>query len=65
MCWKEQGGLAILTFYALLQSNLFDCAWEMLGTVYCAAVQPPKNVIPFFLESIKIRQWLIYISFNF
>ena len=26
MCWKEKGGQAILTFRALLQSNLFDAA---------------------------------------
>jgi len=47
MCWKEQGGQAILTFRALLQSNLFDRAWEKLSEVYCAEVLLPKNVVAF------------------
>jgi len=38
---------AILTFRALLQSNLFDRGWKMLSAVYCTEVQPPKNIIVF------------------
>lgn len=47
MCWKDEGGQAILTFRALLQSGLFDCAWVKLSDVYHAQVQLPKNVIAF------------------
>jgi hypothetical protein len=47
MCWKEQGGQAILTFRALLQSELFDTAWEMLNKKYIFDVKLPGNVIPF------------------
>lgn len=47
MSWKEAGGQAILTFRALLQSDLFDLAWEKLSETYCAEVQLPKNVIAF------------------
>ncbi len=47
MCWKESGGQAILTFRALLQSDLFDAAWGMLNKEYSSDVKLPKNVIPF------------------
>ena len=47
MCWKEQGGQAILTFRALLQSELFDTAWEMLNKKYIFDVKSPGNIIPF------------------
>jgi len=47
MCWKEQGGQAILTFRALLQSNLFDSAWEMLSAVYYTEIKRPKNIVMF------------------
>ncbi len=47
MSWKEEGGQAILTFRALLQSDLFDTAWEKLSDVYCTQVQLPKNVVAF------------------
>ncbi|MCF6298695.1 MAG: hypothetical protein L3J01_02335 [Thiomicrorhabdus sp.] len=45
MCWKEHGGQSVLTFRALLQSNLFDSAWKILSAVYCAEVKFPNNVI--------------------
>jgi len=47
MCWKEEGGQAILTFRALLQNNLFDIGWKKLSEVYCAEVKLPKNVVAF------------------
>ncbi len=47
MCWKENGGQAILTFRALLQSELFDKAWELLNKEYISDIKFPKNVIPF------------------
>ena len=47
MCWKEQGGQAILTFRALLQSELFDTTWEMLNKKYISDVKLPENGIPF------------------
>ena len=47
MCWKENGGQAILTFRALLQSELFDVAWELLNKKYISEIKLPENVIPF------------------
>ena len=47
MCWKENGGQAILTFRALLQSHLFDMAWGMLSKTYFSEIKLPNNVIPF------------------
>lgn len=47
MSWKPEGGQAILTFRGLLQSELFDEAWEVLSEEYCEEVKLPKNVIPF------------------
>ena len=47
MCWKEEGGQAILTFRALLLSRLFDIGWEKLSEGYCADIQLPKNVVAF------------------
>lgn len=47
MSWKEAGGQAILTFRALLQSNLFDAAWDKLNEIYYKDVQLPKNVVAF------------------
>jgi len=63
MCWKEQGGQATLTFRALLQSNLFDSAWEMLGAVYYTEIKRPKNIVMFPGKHKKNRQWLIYTPF--
>ncbi len=56
MCWKENGGQAILTFRALLQSELFDTAWEMLNKIYIGEVKLPDNVIIFPRKSGRIRQ---------
>ena len=47
MSWKEKGGQAILTFRALLQSNLFDVGWKALSAEYCKEVKLPKNVVAF------------------
>ncbi len=47
MCWKENGGQAILTFRALLQSELFDTAWELLNKEYLSEIKLPENVISF------------------
>ncbi len=47
MSWGEEGGQAILTFRALLQSDLFDHAWKKLSEVYCTQVKLPKNVVAF------------------
>lgn len=47
MCWKGNGGQAILTFRALLQSELFDVAWALLNKEYISKVKLPENVISF------------------
>ena len=36
MRWGEQGGQAILSFRALVQSNRFERAWTLLAHTYKA-----------------------------
>jgi len=50
MRWGEQGGQAILTFRALVQSNRFERAWTLLAHTYKAEVTTLDNVVP-------IRSW--------
>lgn len=45
MRWREAGGQAILTFRALVQSDRFESAWELLKAVYVNDVRVPENVI--------------------
>ncbi len=51
MRWGDDGGQAILTFRALVQSNRFDRAWNKLAFTYKSDVAIPDNVVP-------IRNWL-------
>ena len=48
--WGEQGGQAILSFRALVQSNHFERAWTLLAHTYKAEVTTLDNVVP-------IRSW--------
>ena len=50
MRWGEQGGQAILSFRALVQSNRFERAWSLLAHTYKAEVTTLDNVVP-------IRNW--------
>jgi hypothetical protein len=50
MRWGEQGGQAILTFRALVQSNRFERAWNLLATKFKAEVATLDNVV-------AIRSW--------
>ena len=50
MRWGEQGGQAILTFRALVQSNRFERSWNLLASTYKAEVTILDNVVP-------IRTW--------
>ena len=50
MRWGEQGGQAILSFRALVQSNRFERAWTLLAQTYKAEVTALDNVVP-------IRSW--------
>ena len=50
MRWGEQGGQAILSFRALVQSNRFERAWTLLAHTYKAGVTTLDNVVP-------IRSW--------
>jgi hypothetical protein len=50
MRWGEQGGQAILTFRALVQSNRFERAWNLLASIYKTEVVTLENVVP-------IRTW--------
>jgi hypothetical protein len=45
MRWKHEGGQAILTFRALVQSERFDRAWALLAATYKAEVTLLDNVI--------------------
>lgn len=56
MAWQTPGGQAILTFRALLHSNLFEQGWEKLSTVYRGKIDMPINVVPFRKISIENRQ---------
>ncbi|MGQ0591214.1 MAG: hypothetical protein ACT4QB_00820 [Gammaproteobacteria bacterium] len=43
--WRHAGGQAILSLRALIQSQRFDQAWEMLSQTYRAEITPPDNVV--------------------
>ena len=45
MRWRNEGGQAILTFRALVQSERFEHAWLMLSDTYCKDVELPDNVV--------------------
>ena len=45
MCWGMDGGQSIMTFRSLLQSQLFDEAWEMLRKKYKTEMTLPNNVV--------------------
>ena len=47
MRWRQQGGQAILTWRALLQSQRFAPAWELVAQTYKKAVTLPEKVIAF------------------
>jgi hypothetical protein len=47
MRWRHEGGQAILTFRALVQSERFERAWKLLSRTYHGAVTLPENVVPF------------------
>lgn len=47
MCWKMQGGQAILTFRGLLLSQLFDEGWDLLKATYQQDIPLLENVILF------------------
>ena len=55
MRWGEQGGQAILSFRALVQSNRFERAWTLLANTYKAEVTTLDNVVP-------IRSWQCSVS---
>ena len=43
MRWGEQGGQAILSFRALVQSNRFERAWTLLAHTYKAEVTDSRQ----------------------
>ena len=45
--WTINGGQAILTFRALVQSDRFDAAWTLVVADYRKEVSFPTNVVPF------------------
>ena len=47
MRWRHDGGQAILTLRALVQSERFDPAWTMLSQTYRQEVTVPDNVVAF------------------
>lgn len=47
MAWRHDGGQAILTLRAFIQSKRFDDAWNLLAAGYKGLVALPDNVIPF------------------
>jgi len=47
MRWRHEGGQAILTLRALVQSHRFEHAWSLLAATYRADVSLPDNVAEF------------------
>lgn len=47
MRWRHDGGQAILTLRALVQSERFDPAWTLLSQTYRQEVTVPDNVVAF------------------
>ena len=47
MRWRHDGGQAILTLRALVQSERFDPAWTMLSKTYRQEVTVPDNIVAF------------------
>jgi len=47
MRWRHDGGQAVLTLRALVQSERFDSAWTMLSQTYRQQVTVPDNVVAF------------------
>ena len=47
MAWREEGGQAILTLRALIQSDRFAAAWKLIIDGYKREIAVPENVIPF------------------
>jgi hypothetical protein len=45
MRWRHAGGQAILTLRALVQSNRFEHAWNLLSATYQTSVSIPDNVV--------------------
>ena len=46
MRWKTEGGQGVLTIRGLIQSNRFECGWQLLANTYTHAVFMPENVVP-------------------
>ena len=55
MRWGEQGGQAILSFRALVQSNRFERAWTLLAHTYKAEVTTLDNVVREFSSAHSCR----------
>ena len=47
MRWRHDGGQAILTLRALVQSERFDPAWTMLSKTYRQEITVPDNIVAF------------------
>ena len=47
MRWRHDGGQAILTLRALVQSDRFDHGWRLLAQCYRADIAAPDNVVAF------------------
>jgi len=52
MRWRHEGGQAILTLRALVQSERFDRGWQLLAETYRTDVELPDNVVPFPTERV-------------
>ena len=47
MRWRHDGGQAILTLRALVQSKRFEPAWTMLSKTYRQEITVPDNIVAF------------------
>lgn len=53
--WRHQGGQAILTWRALLQSDRFAPAWDLVAQTYKKSVTIPENVIAFPGQTQRVK----------
>ena len=55
MRWRHQGGQAILTWRALLQSHRYGQAWDLVAQTYKKSLTIPENIIAFPRQAQRVK----------
>ncbi len=63
MRWRNHGGQAVLTLRALVRSERFDHAWNLLSDTYRDHVELPENVVGFVRSAQREYQYQTYTQF--